>query len=714
MAQRAAGGVAAGGEAAGGQHGVDVAALEAAESLEEAPLQRLLMVGAGEDQAVRPDGVEGEAGVALLGGGEAGEAGGPVELDEICRQSGGGGEAEREGGDAVDHQGDGGFAEERSGLGKAVGVGGGFDQADLDADCGTVGAKGGEEVGEGGAGDAGGSEVEVEWRAGCRVERAMAVDFAGEGGQHPLLQPGGEVADHEGVGLHRLAAGLGLEGGLGVGDFAEERLDADPAAAADQHCGLAVQQVRQEAGLGSGQRDGELGLGDRMVERGEAAIGEAFSGVGEQAFAGIGQRPDADGGNGLAALGAQETGEEGGEGLAAAGGPRGHRGAQAGGGAEQHEVAIAEREDLAAMALGGVVEQGAGDAAMVWLGGGAIAEMHHQRRPAWRGAAAGGLQELAFAWCVVRRVAVQGGRQRGSANPGVHARRPVWAGFSGGRAIFILFSADPPRSGSRAGRIAALGCPQMVTDPLPAASSPTGPDYDGADFPGWLPPGVRVYAIGDVHGCDDRLAAMHAIIVDDLAAHPVANPLVIHLGDYIDRGPDSAAVLERIARPIDRAPGLKVANLMGNHEDMLLTALGGGRREEATHWLRNGGGETLMAWGLSWRDPPASWEAGIPPRQLGTMRGLSIAQRIGTYVFVHAGLRPGVALHSQTREDMLWIREPFLSFDGARECVVVHGHTPAHEPTVRRHRIGIDTGAVLGGDLTCAVLEGGDVAFLRS
>ncbi len=244
----------------------------------------------------------------------------------------------------------------------------------------------------------------------------------------------------------------------------------------------------------------------------------------------------------------------------------------------------------------------------------------------------------------------------------------------------------------------------MVTERLP----------DGPVSAGQLPDGVRVYAIGDVHGCDDRLAAMHTAIVDDLVQHPVAHPVLIHLGDYIDRGPDSAGVLERVARRLPRAPTLPVANLIGNHEDMLLSALTGERREEASHWLQNGGGETLVRWGLSWRDPPSVWEAGIPPRQLGTLRGLSTLLRIGTYVFVHAGLRPGVELHAQAREDMLWIREPFLSYDGEMPFVVVHGHTPAHEPTVRPHRIGIDTGAVMGGDLTCAVLEGADVAFIRT
>ncbi len=232
--------------------------------------------------------------------------------------------------------------------------------------------------------------------------------------------------------------------------------------------------------------------------------------------------------------------------------------------------------------------------------------------------------------------------------------------------------------------------------------------------PATVPAGIRIYAIGDVHGCDDRLAAMHAGIVDDLADRPVAHPLLIHLGDYIDRGPDSARVLDRLTRPVAGAAGLAVANLMGNHEDMLLRALASNSRADGQHWLANGGGETLASWGLSWRDPPAAWAAGIPPAQLGLLRGLGVAQRVGGYVFVHAGLRPGVALGAQERQDMMWIREPFLSFAGRVEAVAVHGHTPERHPEVRPHRIGIDTGAVLGGHLTCAVLESDRIEFLQT
>ena len=232
--------------------------------------------------------------------------------------------------------------------------------------------------------------------------------------------------------------------------------------------------------------------------------------------------------------------------------------------------------------------------------------------------------------------------------------------------------------------------------------------------PAILPPGQRVYAIGDVHGCDDRLAALHDDIAADLAARPIANPLLIHLGDYIDRGAASAAVLDRLTRPVAGAPGLTLFNLIGNHEDMLLTVLAHGRRADAAMWLQNGGGETLASWGLQWRDRPADWAAGIPPGQLGLLRSLVPICRVGGYAFVHAGLRPGIPMHRQKRDDLLWIREPFLSFDGTLSAVAVHGHTPEPEPTIRSHRIGIDTGAVLGGMLTCAVLEADRVGFLQT
>lgn len=239
--------------------------------------------------------------------------------------------------------------------------------------------------------------------------------------------------------------------------------------------------------------------------------------------------------------------------------------------------------------------------------------------------------------------------------------------------------------------------------------------------PASLPPGLRVYAVGDVHGCLDQLAALHAAIGADLARpapgpEGLARTVVVHLGDYIDRGPDSAGVLARLMTPFAVPPGAarpEVVNLLGNHEDLLLGALEG-RRGCADVWLANGGVESLVSWGIPWRTPPRRWAALLPAAQLDFLRALPVRLDLGGYTFVHAGLRPGVALEAQTRADMLWIREPFLSSDAALGAVAVHGHTPEDSrPVLRANRIGLDTGAVLGGPLTCAVLEGDRVGFLQ-
>jgi serine/threonine protein phosphatase 1 len=231
--------------------------------------------------------------------------------------------------------------------------------------------------------------------------------------------------------------------------------------------------------------------------------------------------------------------------------------------------------------------------------------------------------------------------------------------------------------------------------------------------PATLPPGQRIYAVGDVHGCDDRLAMIHRMIAADIASRPVPEPVVVHLGDYIDRGEASAAVLARLLRPWP-APAPRVINLMGNHEAMMLTALDTGDPEAVMQWLANGGAETLASWGLSRRAKPRDWPRAIPPEQIALLRALQLRHVAGGYVFVHAGLRPGVPLERQSRHDMLWIREPFLSWQGDSPFVVVHGHTPAHEVVVRSNRIGIDTGAVMGGVLTCVVLEGDRMGFMRA
>lgn len=237
-----------------------------------------------------------------------------------------------------------------------------------------------------------------------------------------------------------------------------------------------------------------------------------------------------------------------------------------------------------------------------------------------------------------------------------------------------------------------------MTDPRPAPAS--------------LPPRQRIYAVGDVHGCAGRLRDMHRAIAADLAERPIADALLIHIGDYIDRGPDSAAVIETLLHG-PAIPGLHVINLMGNHEDLLLAALGDPARPDlAGNWLNNGGVPSLASWGVRPESGPAEWEQQIPPEHVQFLRNLAIRHAVGGYLFVHAGVRPGVPLAEQSVQDMLWIREPFLSCGDNFGAVVVHGHTPVREPVVRPNRVGIDTGAVMGGRLTCAVFEADRLGFI--
>ena len=232
--------------------------------------------------------------------------------------------------------------------------------------------------------------------------------------------------------------------------------------------------------------------------------------------------------------------------------------------------------------------------------------------------------------------------------------------------------------------------------------------------PGWLSPGRRVYAIGDVHGCADRLDALHRQIERDVAGSPVEQGLVVHLGDYVDRGPDSAKVVRRL-RELASLAGMAVVSLRGNHEQMMLNALQDGA-DAATQWVRNGGDATLASWGVS-PDDPAAWPSAIAPGEQAFLQALPLYHRVDGYVFVHAGLRPGRPLAAQLAEDMLWIRGGFLDHLGpilpeAPEVGVVHGHTPALRPNRGGRRLGIDTGAAMGGVLTCAVLEGQGVRFM--
>jgi len=235
-----------------------------------------------------------------------------------------------------------------------------------------------------------------------------------------------------------------------------------------------------------------------------------------------------------------------------------------------------------------------------------------------------------------------------------------------------------------------------------------------------VPDGLRVYAIGDVHGCDPLLAAMHEKVAADLDARPPEEHRIIHLGDYVDRGPDSAAVIERLSRLIEADD--HVLCLRGNHEEMLLDFLRT-NPDARYNFLANGGAATLASYGITVAGKRSStltesdlaelFATRLPAGHRAFLENLQYSARFGDYFFCHAGIRPGVGLERQDTFDLTWIRSRFLDSNADFGAVVVHGHTPAKEPEVRPNRINIDTGAVLGGPLTCLVLEGVEYRFMQ-
>lgn len=226
-----------------------------------------------------------------------------------------------------------------------------------------------------------------------------------------------------------------------------------------------------------------------------------------------------------------------------------------------------------------------------------------------------------------------------------------------------------------------------------------------------VPPGERLYAIGDVHGRLDLLAALLEQIRLDSARRKggVATRLVL-LGDLIDRGPHSAQVVRRVMAGCDWAV---TTTLMGNHELAMTEALGGDR-DMLRLWLTQGGIEALASWGVDGRVLDAGCEpeivaaasAAIPAAERAWIANRPLSFARGDYLFVHAGIRPGVPIDRQSRRDLLWIRDSFLLSTRDHGAVVVHGHTVSHDVEDRGNRIGIDTGAYATGRLTALGLEG--------
>ena len=195
--------------------------------------------------------------------------------------------------------------------------------------------------------------------------------------------------------------------------------------------------------------------------------------------------------------------------------------------------------------------------------------------------------------------------------------------------------------------------------------------------PATLPPGERVYAIGDVHGCLDRLVALHEMIAEDIAFRPAEHTILVHLGDYVDRGVDSAQVVDwLINRP--PVPADEIINLMGNHEEMMLAAVADADKEAAAHWLTNGGADSLLSWGISRARAAAEWAGhsaaafAVPARPGDQLPHRPLSVRPCRHPARLAAGPADPAGHA-------WIREPFLSSRADHGAVIVHGHTPKRD-----------------------------------
>lgn len=253
-----------------------------------------------------------------------------------------------------------------------------------------------------------------------------------------------------------------------------------------------------------------------------------------------------------------------------------------------------------------------------------------------------------------------------------------------------------------------------------AALAPRPVEPERRDRVAYLPPDLRVYAIGDIHGRADLLKRLMARIEADAEAAPESRHALVFLGDYVDRGFQSRDVLDFLAE--GDFSGFETHFLKGNHEAAFAKFLA--EPEFGPEWARFGGSETLMSYGIqpprsrtqleAWESVCAQLNAQLPASHRAFLSGLSLYETIGDYVFVHAGLRPGQALWDQSEADLLWIREDFLEDNTLFDQVVVHGHTPIETPHADHRRIGIDTGAYLTGKLTAACLTGSEVTFLST
>jgi serine/threonine protein phosphatase 1 len=231
-----------------------------------------------------------------------------------------------------------------------------------------------------------------------------------------------------------------------------------------------------------------------------------------------------------------------------------------------------------------------------------------------------------------------------------------------------------------------------------------------------IPNGIRVYAIGDVHGRVDLLKSVFGRIDATLKAHPIEQSVQVFLGDYIDRGPNSREVIDAL---IARRKQHAMVYLKGNHESYAIQFLND--PSVLAEWMQYGGIQTLLSYGVKpptrgnpqpAEDVAEAFREALPANHRRFLEGLGLSFTCGDFFFTHAGVRPGIPLSQQSEHDLLWIREDFLLHEEDFGKIVVHGHTPAKEPEVRSNRINIDTGAYATGRLTCLVLQADRRVFI--
>ena len=245
-----------------------------------------------------------------------------------------------------------------------------------------------------------------------------------------------------------------------------------------------------------------------------------------------------------------------------------------------------------------------------------------------------------------------------------------------------------------------------------------GPAPDTTPRKAFVEDGQRLYCIGDVHGRVDLLRELHAMVARDADAFD-GRRTVIYLGDLIDRGLQSREVIDLLLD--EPLAGFESVHLMGNHEQTLLDFLE--YPQQAAGWLAWGGRETVLSYGVSLPpglrapDPDEVREGlleRVPETHLDFYRAMQLYHTSGDYLFVHAGIRPGIPIREQSDSDLLWIRNEFLASEDDHGHVVVHGHSISEKVDERHNRIGIDTGAFRTGVLTCLVLEGGERRLLQT